>query len=310
MKISIVIPAYNSNDFIEKIVEIIHEELSEINYDLEIVIVNDNSTDNVWEKIKILSDKYETVKGINMARNYGQHIANIVGFRHCTGDFVVTMDDDLQNPPGEIRKLIKEWEAGYDLVVGVFETKQHELWRRVGSRLMQTINRRVFNSPRGFRHTNFRLIDKSVVDRINTYQSRYPYTSGLAMLYANRPRNVLVAHNRRIAGTSGYNMRKLIKLAWNIVFNYSRLPIRLLLLIGFIFSISSAAYAAYLIVFAIAGGSSVPGWTSLAFMIAISNALIMIVLTLIGEYLAIVIEQIRAGQTFHIKEKIGITDDG
>lgn len=309
VKISVVIPVYKSELFIDKTLDEIDRVAVKEGWDLEIVLVNDNSPDNVWQKIRERSLHDPRIKAIALVKNYGQHTANIVGFHYASGDCVVTMDDDLQNPPSEIPKLIEKWRQGHDLVVGTFERKQHGILRRIGSGLMQLINTRIFPSPAGFKHTNFRLIDKAVVRHINSDNSRYPYTSGLVMMFSNNPVNVMVRHDPRVSTSSNYNIRRLLNLAWNIVFYYSTLPVRILLTFGFILSLLSGLYAVFLVGHSMVFGSRVPGWTTLAALIAFSNAVIILILSLLGEYLNIILVQLRDNKHYRIRDEIGIDEN-
>lgn len=307
-KISVVIPAYRSEGVIARTLDRLVAELDRAGHEFEIVVVNDGSPDNVWDVIRACAAREPRIKAISLIKNYGQHAANFVGFRFVTGDCVVTMDDDLQNPPEEIAKLVDKWREGYDFVVGRFERKQHSGMRRLGTAMMHLINKRIFNGPEGFEHTNFRLIDRSVVDRMNAFKGRYPYTSGLAMIFCNRPVNVTVQHAPRLSGSSNYNLRRLTDLAWSIVFNYSKLPIKVLMTVGFSLSLASGLYALYLVLKALLIGSAVPGWTSLGVLIAFFNAILLLMLSLIAEYQMVILDQLRSEEHYHVKDAVGFND--
>ncbi|MBA3447604.1 MAG: glycosyltransferase family 2 protein [Pseudaminobacter sp.] len=305
-KISVVIPVYKSETILDHTLDrtIAFFEANDLPF--EIILVNDNSPDGVWDVIERRSAADSRIKGISLVKNYGQHIANFAGFRYVTGDCVVTMDDDLQNPPEEITKLISAWNAGADFVVGRFERKQHGGLRRLGTSAMHQINKSVFKGPKGFHHSNFRLIDRSVIDRLNAYKGRRPYTSGLAMMFCNRPINVVVSHAQREEGASNYTLRRLIALAWNVVFNYSRLPMRILLFIGFALSLVMGLYAGFLLIRAFFYEATIPGWTSLGVLISFSNAIILLMLSLIAEYLSVILDQLRSSEPYHVRDMVGI----
>ena len=302
---SVVIPVYRSEDIVGKTIDRVIAFFESKTWNFEIILVNDNSPDGSWWVIRERAENDPRIVAINMGKNFGQHTANIVGFRHSKGDCVITMDDDLQNPPEEIEKLIEKFHEGFDLVVGTFGEKKHAAHRRLGSGLMQMINKSIFPAPKGFRHTNFRLIGRAVVERIVADKNHYPYTSGMAMMFSSRQTNVAVKHDKREVGHSNYNMKRLVKLAWSIMFNYSALPIRVLVTMGFVISFLSLLIAAFMVVRALVLGSVGNGWTSLMLVISLSNAVMFLLISIIGEYLAVLSRQVRMDRHFFVNEVVG-----
>ncbi len=278
-------------------------------WNFEVVLVNDNSPDGSWEIIRQRAQGDARIIAINMGKNFGQHTANIVGFQYTKGDCVITMDDDLQNPPEEIEKLAGKFHEGFDLVVGTFGQKKHAAHRRLGSGLMQSLNKNIFPAPDDFKHTNFRLIARPVIDRIIEYRNHYPYTSGMAMMFSSRQTNVEVNHAKREIGQSNYNMKRLVKLAWSIMFNYSNLPVRVLVTMGFVISFFSLLVAAFMVIRALVLGNTGNGWTSLMLVISLSNAVLFLLLSIIGEYLSVISRQVRMERHFFINEVVGHEDD-
>lgn len=303
--ISVVIPVYNSEDIVGKTIDRVVSFFTDKKWAFEVVLVNDNSKDGSWDVIRERATNDDRIIAVNMGKNFGQHTANIVGFRYTKGDCVITMDDDLQNPPEEIEKLVLKHVEGYDLVVGTFGEKKHRFYRRIGSGLMQFINKNIFTAPEGFRHTNFRLIARPVIDRILEYRNHYPYTSGMAMMFSSRQANVPVNHAKREVGQSNYNFSRLIKLAWSIMFNYSAMPIRVLVGMGFFISFLSLLVALFMVVRAIVTGNVGTGWTSLMLVISLSNAVLFILLSIIGEYLAVIAQQVRMDRHFFVNDVVG-----
>jgi len=304
IKYGVVIPVYNSEDLIAKTVNEVITFFESKKWDFEIILINDCSPDGSWKILYDLALNDSRITSINMIKNYGQHTANIVGFQHLNSDCAITMDDDLQNPASEIEKLAKKFTEGHDLIIGQFAEKNHARHRKLGSILMRQLNRRIFKGPEDFIYTNFRLLSKDVVDRINTYNNHYPYTSGMAMMFAHNPVNVLVTHRARPSGQSNYNLKKLFKLSWDITFNYSNLPIRMLVLLGFMIALISLAVAAFLVIRAIFFGTSGTGWTSLMLVMSLSNAVLFLLLSIIGEYLSVISSQIRLKNHYFIGEVV------
>lgn len=305
LSFSVIVPVYNSEQIVSTTIDRIIAFFESKDWKFEVILVNDCSPDGSWEIISERAERDERLVAVNLIKNYGQHTANIVGFRYVTGDCAITMDDDLQNPPEEIEKLVTEYLKGYDLVVGTFGEKKHASHRRLGSSMMQVLNKKIFKGPSDFRYTNFRLMSKSVVDRINKYKNHYPYTSGMAMMFSRRQTNVPVRHEARTVGKSNYNLRKLVHLAWSILFNYSNLPIRLLVAVGLVVSLGSFLIAFALVCKALLLGTSGTGWTSLMLVVSTSNAVLFLSISILGEYLAVISKQMRMERHFYIGDVVG-----
>ena len=202
MKISIIIPVYNSNSLSKNVVEGLEKVFIDLKYDYEIILVEDGSDDNSWNNIKLVAEKNSKIVAIKFLKNYGQHNAVICGFRFATGDYCITMDDDLQNPPEEIIKLIDHAiKNESDLVFGEYIKKHTSFIRNIGSKLVGYVVKKIFNTKKSLINSNFRLIRKDVVKRIIEYKVGEPYINGLALIYSKNPTNVLVKHLPRHDGT-------------------------------------------------------------------------------------------------------------
>jgi glycosyltransferase involved in cell wall biosynthesis len=246
------------------------------------------------------------VVAIRLMRNYGQHTALLCGLRHATGDYVVTMDDDLQNPPEEIRHLVdKGREGNYDLVIGRFAAKRHSLGRRIGSRIVSILNERVFGKPRDFAITNFRLIRRDVVDRICAHRTHFPYVTGLALLYSANRANVLVEHHPRREGQSGYSAAKIARLVLAILFNYSGFPLHVVALLGFLLAGSSFLLGLVVFVRRLLVGTAAPGWASLVVVVAFFNGFLFLMISIVGEYVIRLQYQFSVPQPYAISTVVG-----
>ena len=301
-KYSVVIPVYNSAKIIHKTVERICNFFAQQGLRYEVILVNDGSVDGSWLVISSLAKKYEEVVSINLLKNYGQHSANLCGFRQSTGDYVITMDDDLQNPPEEISKLINKTREGYDLIIGEFEAKQHSLIRRLGSRMIGWINRQVFEVKDNLILSNFRIIKRDVVDRICLDGSYAPYIPGLALKYSSNRCNVLVRHLPRAEGKSNYSWRKILRLVATILFNHSAIPLRYCAASGFVIAASSFLLSFYFLMEAMITGTNAPGWASMVVLLSFFNGVLILLLSVIGEYLIRIMREIGVRQSYEIKE--------
>lgn len=192
---SVVIPVFNSEELVGGVVEGLLDTFAGAGLQLEVICVNDGSVDRSWDVIAGLAEAHPNVVAVDLLRNYGQHNANLAGLREATGDYLITMDDDGQNPPGETLRLIAAIvERDDDVVFGRFDSKKASGLRRVGSAMIGQVNRRVFGQPDDLVVSNFRIMTAAVVDRISVAQTSFPYITGQALLASRRRSNVTVEH--------------------------------------------------------------------------------------------------------------------
>jgi glycosyltransferase involved in cell wall biosynthesis len=302
---SVVIPVFNSEGIVGETIDRTVGFFEDAGLSYEILLVNDASSDGSWEVLRKAADRYPHVRAINLLRNYGQHNANLCGLRRATGDYVVTMDDDLQNPPEEIIHLINEAMLGADAVFGEFREKQAPRHRRLGSMAIGLINRRIFGQPPDLVVSNFRILRRDVVDRICASRSAYPYITGQALLYSNRPTNALVEHSPRPVGRSNYNPVRIARLVLRILFSYSLFPLRLSAVIGFLISVFGFALGVLLILRHTLTNSKVEGWTSIIVLLAFFNGVTILMLSMLGEYMLRTLQQVTDNEPFHVIEEVG-----
>ena len=231
MKLSVVIPVYNSEKTIVPLVETLQAALSEISF--EIVMVNDGSRDGSERVCKQLAESYVNVRFISLRRNYGEFNAVMCGLNWAYGEYCVMIDDDFQNPPEEILKLIKVAENGdNDVVYTYYSKKQHSVGRNMGSKLVNWLTSYLLNKPKDLYLSSFKLLRQEVVQEITKYKGPYPYIDGLIFRITRNIGTVQVTHLKREEGHSNYTFQKLVSLFLNILFCYSSLPIRLFMPIG------------------------------------------------------------------------------
>jgi len=303
--LSIVIPIYNSYNILSKTVENTISTLRENFSDFEIILVCDGSPDDSWQLMKQLAEKYQNIIiSINLNKNYGQHSAVLCGIAHAKGKYIITMDDDLQNPPSEIIKLVHKIDEGYDLVFAKFLQKKHSLTRRLGSKLIGYINKKIFNIPRGIVLTNFRIFTNEVGKLACSYNTSYPYIPGLLLMNASRVGNVTTLHNQRAEGKSNYSLTKIMALVSRLLFNYSSYPIRVLTVWGFVIATCSFIYGLFIITKGFFFGSQVPGWTSIIVILSFFNGILIVMLGILGVYVVRTLQQVSGKQNYHIKEII------
>ncbi|MDF2531877.1 MAG: glycosyltransferase [Clostridia bacterium] len=221
--ISVVIPVYNSASSLQELCSRLNALLAVMAKEYEIILVDDGSQDQSVQHIKEILAKYKEIKLICLERNFGQQNAIMCGFRHAKGDYVITIDDDLQNPPEEIEMLMKEIEKDYDVVYGIPRVKQHSGTRNLGSLMANFLFDVVCGKPRGVRVSSFRVLKRHIVEAVIEEKSSFVYISAATLKYTKNIGNVIVQHEARKHGSSNYNILKLLKLFYNIYINYSSL---------------------------------------------------------------------------------------
>lgn len=283
--VSVVIPVYRSAGTLEDLVTRLVSVLDRLRFDFEIVLVEDGSPDNSWEVLKHVQLVHPSrLVTIQLMRNFGQPNALMCGFRHARGRYIVTMDDDLQNPPEEIPKLINAIAAsGLDLVYGHYDEKQHEYWRNLGSRLVNFFYRLVFRSNRTT--TSFRIMRRQIVESILTYDLNFTYIDGLLAWNTQRIGEVVVEHHPRSAGRSGYSGSKLFVLALNLFTNFSLLPLQVASGLGLLVACGGFLCAFYYLVRYLVVGINVPGYASIIITVLVLGGVQLLSLGILGEYL-------------------------
>jgi undecaprenyl-phosphate 4-deoxy-4-formamido-L-arabinose transferase len=237
VKLSIAIPVYNSENTIGELVENIIAEITD--YELEIILVNDGSKDNSENICISLFEKYfDKVKFFSLSKNFGEHNAVMAALNNVTGDFVIIVDDDFQNPISEIKKLAKySFSTDYDVVYTFYSRKKHSFFRNLGSKFNNIVASWLLKKPKGLYLSSFKAINKFTVEQIIGYDLPYPYIDGLILRTTSNIGRLQVKHNSRKTGKSQYTFVKLIALWLNMVTNFSIKPLRFATLMGFLFAI-------------------------------------------------------------------------
>ncbi|WP_221394577.1 glycosyltransferase family 2 protein [Dyadobacter sp. NIV53] len=231
MKLSVIIPVYNSEHSIRLLIDRLQAALVTVSF--EIVLVNDNSRDGSEAVCKEIAQKNSNVRFISLRRNFGEFNAVMCGLNWAFGEYCVMIDDDFQNPPEEILKLVTTAETGdFDVVYTYYSKKQHAMHRNMGSKFVNWLTSYLLNKPRDLYLSSFKLLKQEVVQEIIKYKGPYPYIDGLIFRITGNIGTVKVAHQKREKGNSNYTWKKLISLFLNILFCYSSLPIRLFMPVG------------------------------------------------------------------------------
>ncbi|MBN1305474.1 MAG: glycosyltransferase family 2 protein [Anaerolineales bacterium] len=291
MNCSVVIPVYYGEATLEPLVERLGKVLSEQFKEYEVILVNDGSPDQSWEKIETLKQRFPFIVGINLIRNYGQHNATLCGIRAAKYDLTITMDDDLQQTPEEIPLLVAKLSEGYDVVYGTPKKASQSLWRRLGSQITRLALRSVMGNRIAQVVSPYRAFRTSIRDAFANYASPSVSIDVLLTWGANRYADVTVHHNPRHSGASTYTFRKLVRHALDMMTGFSTLPLRLASGVGFFFTLFGVGILIYVVGRYLLLGYSVPGFPFLASVISIFAGATLFALGIMGEYLARIYER-------------------
>ncbi len=292
-KVSVVIPVYNSAKWMDELVGRIHMELDDL-VSHEIILVNDGSPDrDVWPKIEEICKRDSRVEGIDLLYNSGQFTATMCGLEYATGDYIITMDDDLQHPPEELHKLIECIdEKEYDCVFGVYGAAKENFFRRAGSQLTNGIVGKLYNRPKGIRSNSFRIMTNNLAKTIAMYKTCKPQISPLIFMCTKNIGNVLVEHKPRVYGKSGYTLKKLISATFNSVVNISTFPLDIISAVGIFSSCLAFLIALVYLVRYFLGEILVPGFTAQILVTVFFGGLILLGLGIVGKYIGRIISEI------------------
>lgn len=285
-KISFVIPCYRSENTLSQVTEEIELKMKSLpQYKYDITLINDHSPDNTLHIIRRLCKEKRFIRGINLARNFGQHAALMAGLRYTDGDFVVCLDDDGQTPANEVDKLLGKLEDGYDAVYALYEHKQHSTFRNLGSKINELMTRIMLDKPSELYISSYFAVRRFVVDDMIKYENPYPYVIGLVLRATKNIANVTITHRERTEGSSGYTIPKLLKLWFNGFTAFSVKPLRIATCLGTVFAVSGFVYGMYTVVKRLLGASVPMGFSSLMAVTIFFGGMIMIMLGFIGEYI-------------------------
>jgi glycosyltransferase involved in cell wall biosynthesis len=301
---SVVVPVYNSADSLEELVRRLDEVFAELDFEHEIVLVEDGSRDASWERVAALAAKHEHVRGFRLKRNYGQHNALLCGIREARFEITVTIDDDLQHPPEELPKLLAHLEAeDLDVVYGRPEREPHGLWRGLASQVTKMALKSAMGA-RTARHVSaFRVFRTHVREAFTEYRSPFLSIDVLLTWGTQRFGDVGVRHDPREIGRSNYTFGKLVNHALNMMTGFSILPLRLASLMGFFFTLFGLGVLVYVLARYFTVGRVVPGFAFLASVISVFSGATLFSLGILGEYLARMHFRMMERPTYAVRER-------
>jgi len=284
--ISVVIPMFNSGDSLALLVGELREFFNEAGISAEILLINDGSRDRSWETAQSLLSGKPQLIAVNLTKNFGQHAALLVGLKMARGEIVITMDDDLQHPPSQIPLLIAEIQNGNDVVYGVPAQERHGLWRDFCSSFGKFFLQRALGIQRAEDTSAFRAIKREILSSFLHYDNYYVDIDALLAWVTDRFSSVRVRHQPRKYGKSNYTFYKLLSHTAKMVLSFTTLPLRLISIIGFIFTLFGLLLFTYVLAAYLIYSSAIPGFAFLASTITILSGAQLFALGLLGEYFA------------------------
>jgi polyisoprenyl-phosphate glycosyltransferase len=297
-KLSVIAPVYRSRSILPQLVKRVTDALGA--RDHEIVLVHDCGPDGSWSVIESLSREYSTVVGVNLRRNVGQHNALMAGLNHASGDIIVTIDDDLQHAPEDILKLVAEIEKGYDLCYSSFRSRKHALWKRLGSKLNDTLAVVLLDKPKGLYLSPFKAMKREVRDEVIKYGGPSVYLDGLLLSVTSNIASVEVDHHERADGNGGYTFRRSVSLLLKMSTISSILPLRLATLAGFGFAGLGALLTIAFVIQRFIWNAMPVGWSSIVVTSLILGGVQLVALGMIGEYVGRIFLEVRKRPQFTV----------
>ncbi len=299
--VSVVIPAFNESENIVRICSEIGEVFSKLNYSYEIILVADGCTDNTMETIKTLISINNNIFFIEFSRNFGHQLALKAGLDYAKGNCVISMDCDLQHPPGLIPELLAKWEEGFEVVYTIrLEHKKLPLGKQLSSRLFYKTLNSLSNVELETGSADFRLLDSKVVSVIRNFHENEPFLRGLFKWIGFKQTSIVFMPNARHSGKSKYSIQKMIKFALQGVTSFSIKPLYAAIYLGFTFSILSILYLPY-VVYAFHTGKEVSGWASTIMTIVFFGGLQLTILGIIGIYIGKMFMQVKNRPNYIIR---------
>ena len=303
-KVSIIVPAYNEEASLQRLYERLCELAGSLPvYDVELLFVNDGSTDTTQTIIAALASQDRRVAFVELSRNFGKEAAMLAGFDHATGDCAVVIDADLQHPPQVIAEMLQWWEQGYEDIYARRRTRGKESWLR--RRLTMLFYRILARSTRFDVLQNvgdFRLLDRKCINALRQLRESERYTKGLFCWIGFRKKDVLFDQEERHYGESHWSLLQLTAFAIEGITSFTTAPLRLATLMGFLTGAGAIAYLIYTLVKAIIYGDPVAGYPTLICVMLFLGAVQLICLGIIGEYLGRVFNEAKHRPVYLVED--------
>ena len=308
MKISIVTPSYRCSGSLKELHRRLTEVLTKTGEEYEIIMINDGSPDNDWEVIKEISSEDKKVKGICLSRNFGHQIAVTAGMNSASGDVVIIMDADLQDPPEVIPRFIEKYNEGYHVVYAIRKERKNEtLFKKITAKLFYRLLRKMSDVKIPVDTGDFRLISREVNEVLKNMKENNRYIRGLVSWAGFPQTGIEYVREGRFAGETQYTLKKLLKFSLDGLTSFSKKPLEIATLLGFTMSGAAFLFALYVIVAKLVFNSHIEkGWSSIAVLIMLVGGIQMIMLGVVGEYIARIYDEAKGRPLYVVKELLNL----
>jgi glycosyltransferase involved in cell wall biosynthesis len=310
VKLSLIVPLYNEQDNIDRLFSRLFAVLDPLGLSYEIICINDGSRDNTLASLLAYHHHYDAIKVINLSRNFGKEIALTAGLDYASGDAVIPIDADLQDPPELIEKLVEKWQEGYDVVYAMRRSRQGESWFKkfTANAFYRTIGK-ISQVPIPPNTGDFRLLDRRVVNSLKQMPERTRFMKGLFAWVGYKQTLVEFDREPRFLGNTKWNYWKLWNFAIDGITSFSLLPLKVWSYLGIIISLIALLYALYLVIKTIILGIDIPGYASLMVAILFLGGIQLITLGIMGEYLGRVYMEVKERPLYLVRETYGFQGD-
>lgn len=308
---SVVVPLYNEEEVIQESYKRLKAVMDGLNEPYELVFVNDGSRDKTALLAREICENDSNVRLINFARNFGHQTAITAGMDYASGDAVVVIDADLQDPPEVIPEMIAKWREGYDVVYGQRVKRKGETWfKKFTAKVFYRILRRLTEVDIPVDTGDFRLIDRKVCNALKKVGERNRYIRGIISWLGFKSTPVEFTREKRFAGTTKYPLKKMLKFASDAIMSFSYKPLKLATYLGFLVSVASFIYLLVMIILKLCGTmTTVPGWTSIIVITLFFNGIILLVLGIIGEYIGRIYDEAKGRPLYVVGEFVNFPDN-
>ena len=284
LDVSVVVPVYGGSTALQELCSRVASTMQQAGLRHEVILVDDRGQAEAWGIIRGIASLDANVTGLRLGRNFGQHAATICGIAHARGEWIVTMDDDLEHPPESIPAMLAAGDEDHPLVYGVFEKRTHAAYRNWSSELMRWMLKRAFPDLNED-YCSFRAIHAPLAKQLDRFGLNRPYIDGMLSWLTSSATTVSVPHEQRQHGKSTYTLRKLISHAVNIFVTFSHLPLRIATFTGATLASLSFLYLLYVVYGRLSGSIVNPGYASLMSVVLFACGIQLLILGVVGEYI-------------------------
>jgi undecaprenyl-phosphate 4-deoxy-4-formamido-L-arabinose transferase len=306
--ISVIIPVYNEEQNLDRLLARLYPVMEKMERPFEIIFTDDGSLDRSLAILQEKAKELPAVRIIEFNGNFGQHMAILAAFEQCSGEIIITLDADLQNPPEEIPRLVSEMEKGHDVVGTIRQKRKDTLFRRLASRIVNATVRRMTGMHMSDYGCMLRAYNRNIIENIKRCRESTTFIPALAQTFSANPVEIEVGHSERSEGESKYSLYSLIRLNFDLMTGFSVVPLQLFALFGIITSILSLAFAVFLLVRRFVVGAEVEGVFTLFAILFFFIGIVIFGIGFVGEYVGRIYQEVRRRPRYVVRRLYGFEE--